>query len=310
MSNLVIFFLAVIAISGPLNVAKSASAQGLDINTILELVQQQRINSGANRLNRVQLVQQSSDSSDDDTDSDDETESDEPENRYGRSNDEKLLEIIETLVNENRYKEGRNDYGPKKNRKPKYRATNSVYRSDKRDNSQNYAQVRTQNILDKLFGNNLNVAEKETKPTGDYEKKRLTPNLLLPRADDNYNRNDDVTGLEDYSKVYIVLNPNAVRQSKNQNALNDLISKVLSLSGSASKRDRSVNIKPRRLKGLVVNDQVVRRSRSSREIYAPRDDSNGDEYKSKKSRGNSNAGHTAIPYVRNRGDIYEKTHQS
>uniref|UniRef100_A0A2A4K7F6 Uncharacterized protein n=1 Tax=Heliothis virescens TaxID=7102 RepID=A0A2A4K7F6_HELVI len=302
----------VIAVLGPLNAAKTVSAQTLDINTILELVQQQRVNSGANRPSRlVQITQGSSETSSDSTGSDDESEpdaSDDPNsNRYGRSNNDKILELIETLVNERKNKYGGNDYAPYKNGKSKYRQNNYVNRNKKRDNSQNYAQIRTQNILEKLFGQDLNVEERKTKP--DYERKRLKPSFLLPSSDiayDNYNRNDDVTGLEDYSKVYIVMNPNAVRQSRNKNALNELISKVLTLSGSVSKRDRSVNSKPRHLKGLVLNDQVVRRSRSSREIYAPRDDSMGDDYKPKKSRGNPAGGHTAIPYVKNRGDIFER----
>uniref|UniRef100_A0A2A4K6F2 Uncharacterized protein n=1 Tax=Heliothis virescens TaxID=7102 RepID=A0A2A4K6F2_HELVI len=308
MSSLIILFLAVIAVIGPINIVETAAAQTLDLNKILELVQQHRLNSGAGKKQRVQLHQDSTDTVSDLDDSlsksDDDDGSD--NNRLGRLRKQSIIDLIEKVANE------RNDGNRKKvrisylNENPNYLPREFASNSDKRDNYESANNLQ-KDIVDELFSKSLIDEERKARQRVGYQKKKRLSSSLSFNNVNNNNRNDAARGLEDYSKVYVVLNPQAVQRSKNKNALSDLISKVLSLSGSASKISRQVNEKPRRYKGFVVKEgDGLRRSRQFRKSF--RRDSMGDDYGRKRSRsgGNPSAGHTSIPYIRHRGDIYER----
>ncbi|PZC73561.1 hypothetical protein B5X24_HaOG209390 [Helicoverpa armigera] len=299
MSNLIILFLAVIA------VIETVPAQSLDLNKILELIQQQRLNSGSSKQGRIQLRQEpieaDSDSDDDSlSESDDDDDSD--NNRLERLRKQSIIDLIEKVANEKNDRHRNNDRNSYLSEKSTLAPILLGSNSDKRENSDGANNLQ-KDILDKLFSKSLIEEERKAKQKVGYPKqKRLSPALNLNKLN-NY-KNDALKGLGDYSKIYIVLNPQAAQRSKNKNALNDLISKVLLVSGSSSKMSRPVNKKPRRYKGFVLDDRA-RRSRSYRKNY--RRDSMGDDYGRKRPRNGGNpAGHTSIPYIRHRGDIYER----
>ncbi|CAB3240498.1 unnamed protein product [Arctia plantaginis] len=171
----------------------------------------------------------------------------------------------------------------------------NIVRLQKYDSQNSHRSEDIGNILSLILNNDLKV---EPKQKSYPVKKRLTPNRLLW---DGKDKNSD---LQDYSKIYVLLTPNAIQKAKfSSSGINDLVSKILSLSTSSTNRNRQVPQKQKRYKGFVVNEPVQRR-RGSREMYAPNDSV---EDKPKRGRNNGGGGHTAIPYIRHRGDnIYEK----
>lgn len=133
---------------------------------------------------------------------------------------ERIIDLIETAAANEKKKnikenlsKGRNGY--------------YIYRSENNENTLSSNDNVQKQILEKLLSQTSNVEERQTKP----KKKRLIPNRLtgptvtMDDVNKHYgikNKNEELTGLENYSKVYIVLNPQAVKNSKNKNSLNDL----------------------------------------------------------------------------------------
>ncbi|CAH1639638.1 unnamed protein product [Spodoptera littoralis] len=237
MSNLVILFIVTISMIGPLSTVGSTNNKAVDLNTVFNFIQQ---------------LKQSSDSTTDTDDDSDEyfTEIDKAvNNRDEMLEKERIIDLIEKVAKENNNVVQDND--------------RNTYREEKLDRNQ-----LTQN--DKLtdaFNNNIQMqllakflsqgVNKEVKT-----KPRIKPSRLLPAISVNEvsTRNDnDVTGLEDYSKIYVVLNPQAVERSDNKNAFNELVSKILSLSSLTSKKDNQGKRKPRRYKGFLVKEEMPQR---------------------------------------------------
>lgn len=131
--------------------------------------------------------------------------------------------MIEKVANEN------NNRNQNNVRKIYHKETSNhaqdVVRNEKYDKSQRSKSIQTQ-VLEELLNRGINEEERKYKPRADYPKLRLKPNPLTSKVFRNEpklnKRHDDASGLEDYSKVYIVLNPQAVRKSKNKNSLNEL----------------------------------------------------------------------------------------
>lgn len=200
---------------------------GLDVNKILELVRQQRAPT-LNKL-RIQPLRQESDSdSDSDSDSSDISDLDDSDdydsNRYARLRNDKLIDLLENVANDKKIKVINTDRIYRKE-KPSYALNNLVSRNDKYDTSQRSNSLQSQ-ILEKLLTEGINEEDRKRKPQSGLTKTRLKPNRLLSyynkQESKDYNKVAETTGLEDYSKVYIVLNPQAVRKSKNKNSLNEL----------------------------------------------------------------------------------------
>ncbi|XP_075971349.1 uncharacterized protein LOC142973492 [Anticarsia gemmatalis] len=279
MSSLVILFVVIVAAVVP-NVVGNISLQDVDLNKLIDLVQKQQ----PQRKIDISSSSDSSSSSSSDDSEDDYT-------RKGRSAENNVKQILSKLANKN--KNSRVSSNNNKNRK-----VSNVQRPHKYAKS-NYKQVISQNdntaqILEQLLNKGLKgVEDKPLSNTGN-PKKRLTPNRLLG--------NPNVGELDDYSKIYVLLNTEAVEKSPHtKDAVNNLISKLFSLS-SPSQRDRT-KLKQNRYLGFSLKQNANRRrGRESREMYSP---SNSGEDKPK--RGRASAGHTAIPYIRHRGDnIYER----
>ncbi|RVE49362.1 hypothetical protein evm_005977 [Chilo suppressalis] len=129
----------------------------------------------------------------------------------------------------------------------------------------------------------------------------------------NYRNNDN--NEEEYSKIYVILNPEAIEKSENKENLNKLLTRILSLTSSSWDLKEKKRDNKRLYKGFPVKTGLLSRRvrRDSREMYAK--DSMDDDYKPKRNRGERGGGgigvaggRTAIPYIKNRGDIYERDH--
>ncbi|XP_035448725.2 uncharacterized protein LOC118275002 [Spodoptera frugiperda] len=231
MSSLGILFIVTLSIIGSLNTVESANNKAADLNTVLNFLQQ---------------LKQSSDSTTDSDDNTDDyfTEIDKANNRDEMLEKERIIDLIEKVAKENSNKVQDNNRIEKSDR-------NQLSQNDKLGDAFDNT-VQTQ-ILAKLLSQDMNK-EIKTKP-------RIKPNRLVPTVSVNeVDRNDNVvTGLEDYSKIYVVLNPQAVDRSKNKNAFNELISKILSLSSLTSKKDNQRQRKPRRYKGFLVKEDMPQR---------------------------------------------------
>ncbi|XP_049878276.1 uncharacterized protein LOC126375410 [Pectinophora gossypiella] len=176
-------------------------------------------------------------------------------------------------------------------------------------------------ILDiKKYLQQKQAAEKQS------QQVRLSINDLLGLNDDKdalesssseeNTRNDE--NPNGFSKVYVVLNTEAIKRSKNKDKLNSLLSSLLAAPAQSS-GDRK---KPPSYKGFVLNNKLNlnslgrRLNRDSSEIYAkdmvekerpmrPRESRSRDRGRERGGGGGS-GGRTAIPYIRHRGDIYER----
>ncbi|KAF9816088.1 hypothetical protein SFRURICE_003639 [Spodoptera frugiperda] len=214
-------------------------------------------------------LKQSSDSTTDSDDNTDDyfTEIDKANNRDEMLEKERIIDLIEKVAKENSNKVQNNDRIEKSDR-------NQLSQNDKLGDAFDNT-IQTQ-ILAKLLSQDMN---KEIKT-----KARIKPNRLVPTVSVNeVDRNDNVvTGLEDYSKIYVVLNPQAVDRSKNKNAFNELISKILSLSSLTSKKDNQRQRKPRRYKGFVVKEDMPQRrfrqamARDAKRPHKQKSDSDSD----------------------------------
>lgn len=157
---------------------------------------------------------------------------------------------------------------------------------------------------------------------------KLSPNDLLglnnrdaadSSSSEEQNKNED--NPNGFSKVYVVLNTEAIKKSRNKDKLNALLSSLLA---SPPVEQSSVNKKPLSYKGFLLSNQLNNRlkrrlmNRDSSEIYAkegggdkdirpmrPRGESRYRDHRERGGGGGS-GGRTAIPYIRHRGDIYER----
>ncbi|XP_050346524.1 uncharacterized protein LOC126770943 [Nymphalis io] len=108
----------------------------------------------------------------------------------------------------------------------------------------------------------------------------------------------------DYSKVYLVLDPDSNLSNSDVKDINKLVSSLFSRTAFNKKATFKDHKGIRRYKGFVIRD-VRRRIKDKQEKYAKSSKEN--DYKVKRGRGGgSGGGRTAIPYIRHRGDIYEK----
>ncbi|KAL0851287.1 hypothetical protein ABMA28_007117 [Loxostege sticticalis] len=160
--------------------------------------------------------------------------------------------------------------------------------------------------LNKLLSEN--VLDKKIQP-----RHKLVPNTLLGSFELENDRTEDRNNLGGYSKVYVILNPEAIAKSTNKQKLNDLLTKVLSLTAPSGLERKNRN-RPKKYKGFSIVPEVLSRRarRESREMYGK--DSIEEDYRPKRQRGERGGGgggggaggRTAIPYIRHRGDIYER----
>ncbi|XP_022822236.1 uncharacterized protein LOC111353434 [Spodoptera litura] len=294
MSSIMILFLAMIAVIGPLQIVDSAPSQVLDINNILEHFKQENIAKAANRLQKNKSDSDSDSLIDDLVDYlDDKTDSDKFDNRNARLTKQKVIDLIESVVNQKKSKSRNNNH--------------RIYRKEKTNRDLNTYENRNDNreILQRNILQNLVIEQLLSRGLKEDEIKEKSKDYLLngiqPDRVAYYSKGDKFkrrvknkkpARLEDYSKVVVVLNPQAVRKNGNKKSLNDLISKILSVSSLTSKNNRQ------------AENHIQRRNRQSKERMRARRDSAGDEYNQKRS--NRNSVRTAIPYIRHRGDIYEK----
>ncbi|CAF4790748.1 unnamed protein product [Pieris macdunnoughi] len=115
----------------------------------------------------------------------------------------------------------------------------------------------------------------------------------------------DSKNLQDYSKVYLVLDPQAKINAADVKRIGEMVSSLI------SSQDKLETKPPRkklaRYKGFVLMDDFLarRRNRDSNEKFSK--DSIEHDYKPKRARSDyAGGGRTAIPYIGHRGDIYEK----
>lgn len=142
-----------------------------------------------------------------------------------RLESDSILDLIEAVA---KAEDTRNSRVTNHKEKPNYVQTSSLVNSENSDSIRSSNTHVQKQILEKLFSQ---LSNGEKRP-----KKRLIPNPLTPTVTMNdvkkyyakQNKNievskeQEITGLEDYSKIYIVLNPEAAQKSKNKNSLNDL----------------------------------------------------------------------------------------
>lgn len=105
------------------------------------------------------------------------------------------------------------------------------YRNN-RDDSRNA--FRVQRLARQVLDQVLQDKNRQNRAEGRSKKRLDINNLLYYNNDENYNQDSESTesddnredgnigSLSDYSKVYVVLNSEAIKNSKNMNLLNDL----------------------------------------------------------------------------------------
>ncbi|XP_059045994.1 uncharacterized protein LOC131841693 [Achroia grisella] len=260
------------------------NTQNLDVGTLMEILQTQQQLQQRERDRRS-----SSDSSE---------SSDKEDNRRDILRSGEIVGLIEEAANE---KERMRKY--KQQNYDNMEIKNIIKLLNKQYGENTGNSFPTQQILEEVLSQNADVIKQKNKKV--ISKHALKPNNLLESF--NYkNRGDgSLERLDQYSKIYVILNPQAIKKSKNKNKLTNLISQIVSLSTMAERNED-------RYKGLSVNNNsIARRSRrDSKEMYSSKK-SMEDDYKPKRSwndRGGSGGqgGRTAIPYIRQRGDIYER----
>ncbi|XP_031769154.2 uncharacterized protein LOC113518029 [Galleria mellonella] len=284
MLNLTFLFAVIIPINGIYG-----RTQDVDVDTILEIIQAQQQLEQQRELN-----QGSSDRSDYDSDSGD--------SRYVTLRSGEFMNLIQEATNE---KEKVRKYRLDKQRNYADKDMNNLYKYVNKQYVDSYKNQSfpLEQILEQLLSQTSDVQKPKTKSWKEVTGQILKPNNLL----ESFNHGDDsLDNLDKYSKIYVILNPQAIQKSKNKNNLTDLISQIVSLSRSANRN------KDNRYKGFSFkNNLMAKRSRSkSKEIYSVKN-SMEDDYRPKRSRndrggGSGSGGRTAIPYLSNRGDIYER----
>ncbi|XP_063825956.1 uncharacterized protein LOC135075443 [Ostrinia nubilalis] len=181
--------------------------------------------------------------------------------------------------------------------KDKYKDDDDRYQYS-RYNEEALEQLLTQNVLDRKYK--------------DKPRHKLVPNSLAGSEESKNYRDENRDNLGAYSKVYVVLNPKATEKSPNKEKLNKLLAKILSLTSSSSTVEKKNRKK--KYKGFSVKPGFLSRRarRDSREMFGK--DSVEEDFRPKRSRndrgsgggGGGAGGRTAIPYIRHRGDIYER----
>lgn len=127
----------------------------------------------------------------------------------------KNMEVIDLIEKANQEK--RNSVSQKRNKKITHkRINNPVYRNFEIDR---HRDSETQQILEQLLQDTAHMKKQN--------HQRLTPsNLLNPITlnDDNRQEQTDegTDGLNEYSKIFVVLDPLAIQKSKNKDALSNL----------------------------------------------------------------------------------------
>ncbi|XP_053615469.1 uncharacterized protein LOC128678146 [Plodia interpunctella] len=188
-----------------------------------------------------------------------------------------------------------------KKRERKVRKESKLYRYDSNENVEELNRILDQNkdddddddsYLDKKKIRPYDLLQKRNDRQKSYNKNKLLPNNLLETYQDRNERS-----LSDYSKVYIILNPDAVRNSQNKRKIANLISRLLSRSSQteddlllgayANRQNRRDGAE----KGAYMKDSFEERPKRPR-------------YNNYGGGGGGGGGRTAIPYIRNRGDIY------
>ncbi|XP_034834665.1 uncharacterized protein [Maniola hyperantus] len=148
-----------------------------------------------------------------------------------------------------------------------------------------------------------------------YVKPAWLTSVYTPRKQ-NYLLNDKeqedgVNDLGDYSKVYLVLDPDADITESDVKNLSNMVSSVLAKPSTSRKYSLKDRIqKKRQYKGFIVKDNNRRRMRDSNEKYEEKSSIERDS-KPKRSRaeyggGGGGGGRTPIPYIGHRGDIFER----
>ncbi|XP_022117341.1 uncharacterized protein LOC110994798 [Pieris rapae] len=128
-------------------------------------------------------------------------------------------------------------------------------------------------------------------------------NLLLKKQSKPHET--DSKNLQDYSKVYLVLDPQAKINAADVNRIGEIVSSLISSQGKLETKPPPK--KMARYKGFVLMDDFLarRRNRDTNEKFSK--DSIERDYKPKRARNDyASGGRTAIPYIGHRGDIYEK----
>ncbi|XP_045774094.1 uncharacterized protein LOC123873327 [Maniola jurtina] len=146
-----------------------------------------------------------------------------------------------------------------------------------------------------------------------YVKPAWLKSVYTPRKQ-NYLMNDmeqedGDKDLGDYSKVYLVLDPDADITEADVRDLSNMVSSVLEKPSTQRKSSlKDLIQKKRRYKVFIIKDNSRRRMRDSKEKYEEKDSIERD-YIPKRSRaeyGGGGGGRTAIPYIGHRGDIFER----
>ncbi|KAJ0182608.1 hypothetical protein K1T71_001977 [Dendrolimus kikuchii] len=214
---------------------------------------------------------------------------------FGSLKSDEIINLIQQASND--YTKNTKHHGYSDTKTYNHHAHSELYSGNK------YNEKAVKELLSNIYG----IKSEAQK----FNKKRLTPNRLLVRSSEIENevKHEAVGNLNDYSKIYIILNPQAIQKSRDKNTINELLSKILSISTSSSRTDRKERGSKGRYKGFPVQKDIsLRRARrDSREMFAAKD--SDDDYKQKRNRnehGSGGGGRTAIPYIRHRGDIYER----
>ncbi|XP_039758704.1 uncharacterized protein LOC120632769 [Pararge aegeria] len=143
-----------------------------------------------------------------------------------------------------------------------------------------------------------------------YVKPAWLKSVYTPRTQNplnNMKHEEDHSDLGVYSKIYLVLDPNADITDSDVEDLSNMVTSVLTKPSTSRKTSLKERFqKKRRYKGYVLKDNR-RRIRDSKEMFAEKD-SIERGYRSKRPRGDYGGvgGRTPIPYIRHRDDIFEK----
>ncbi|XP_045528357.1 uncharacterized protein LOC123716587 [Pieris brassicae] len=148
-------------------------------------------------------------------------------------------------------------------------------------------------------GNSISTDTSEIKhPALNKIDKLLHKKQSIPHEIDSKN-------LQDYSKVYLVLDPQAKISTADVKRIGEMVSSLISSQGMLETKPPPK--KAARYKGFVLMDDFLGRRRNRDSIEKFSKDSIERDYKPKRARNDyAGGGRTAIPYIGHRGDIYEK----
>ncbi|XP_047984921.1 uncharacterized protein LOC125225316 isoform X1 [Leguminivora glycinivorella] len=159
-------------------------------------------------------------------------------------------------------------------------------------------------LFDRLTGmddNDVLVYDPESYAPVHTEKKNNRISELFG-AHTDYNLDAVTDDEDDDSTVYVLVRKDDIRKRKTDGSSNNALSSLLNLL-SSNQKDRSNIDQDRRYKGFRLRDLSYRRARDSSETYS------SPEVVEKRPISRVRAyggGRTPIPYIKNRGDIFEK----